>query len=243
VLPVAPALALVIGAYLPLMTRAQWQRHLSGYAVFLIVAAFGALFLGRLGDARNPHVLYREFQVWVYAALAVGFVLTLVALRLNRRNGAGHGKAQTPGEAPRFSPAVAFGTGWLLLTTIAGTGHDVFGTVSSGALLAPAVRAAIAEMPPNTPFYSVGVLDHTLPFYVRHTMIMVQVTDELAFGISEEPQKWVPTIDEWKKRWIASRYALALLPVQRYNELAAQGLPMQVVARDSRRVIVERERP
>jgi 4-amino-4-deoxy-L-arabinose transferase-like glycosyltransferase len=235
VLPIAPALALVIGTYLPLMNRAQWQRHLAGYAVFLVVAAFGALFLGRLGDARNPNALYRAFQVWVYAALATSFVLTLVALWLNRRNR----PAQAP-HAPRFAPAVVFGAGWLLLTTIAGTGHDVFGTVSSGAPLAPAVRAAIAQLPPNTPFYSVGVLDHTMPFYVRHSMIMVQVTDELAFGISEEPNKWVPTVDEWKKRWVASQYALALMPVQRYNELAAAGLPMQVVARDARRVIVER---
>ncbi|HTH61762.1 MAG TPA: glycosyltransferase family 39 protein [Paraburkholderia sp.] len=241
VLPIAPALALVIGAYLPLMTRAQWQRHLSGYAVFFVVAAFGALFLGRLGDARNPNVLYREFQVWVYAALAVGFALTLIALWLNRRNGRAQTSAATP--APRFTPAAVFGAAWLLLATIAGTGHDVFGTVSSGAPLAPAVRAAIAQMPPNTPFYSIGVLDHTVPFYVRHSMIMVQVTDELAFGISEEPQKWIPTVDEWKKRWVASRYALALMPVARYNELAAEGLPMQVVARDARRVIVERPQP
>ncbi|PXW27328.1 glycosyltransferase family 39 protein [Paraburkholderia caballeronis] len=234
-LPIAPALALVIGAYLPLMTRAQWQRLLSGYAVFLVVAAFGALFLGRLGDARNPNALYREFQLWVYAALAAGFVLTLVALWLNRRS-------RDP-QTARTGPAIAFGAGWLLLATIAGTGHDVFGTVSSGAPLAPAVRSAIAALPPGTPFYSVGVLDHTIPFYVRHSMIMVQTTDELAFGISQEPQKWVPTIDEWKQRWVASHYALALLPAQRYEQLAADGLPMQVVARDARRVIVERSRP
>ena len=238
VLPIAPPLALMIGMYLPLMTRAQWQRHLGGYAVFLVVAAFGTLFLGRLGDNRNPNVLYREFQLWVYAGLAAAFALTLVALWLNRRNG-----AQPAPHAPRFTPAAVFGAGWLLMTTITGTGHDVFGTVSSGAPLAPAVRAAIAGLPPNTPFYSIGVLDHTVPFYVRHSMIMVQVTDELAFGISEEPQKWVPTIDEWKKRWIASPYGLALMPVQRYNELAAEGLPMRVVARDARRVIVERPHP
>jgi hypothetical protein len=102
------------------------------------------------------------------------------------------------------------------------------------------VRAAIAKLPPGTPFYSVGVLDHTMPFYVRHAMTMVEVTDELAFGIGEEPQKWVPTIADWEKRWRAEPYALALMPVKRYDELAAQGLPMRVVARDARRVIVEK---
>jgi hypothetical protein len=50
----------------------------------------------------------------------------------------------------------------------------------------------------------------------------------------------VPTVDEWIKRWNADRYALALLPPDRYAYLAAQHLPMQVVARDARRVIVEK---
>jgi hypothetical protein len=116
----------------------------------------------------------------------------------------------------------------------------VFGRLSSGAPLAPAIKAAIAKLPPDTPFYSVGVLDHTLPFYADHTMIMVEHPDELAFGVSIEPQKWVPTVDEWVKRWDAERYALALLPPGRYGELLAQHVPMQVIARDSRRVIVEK---
>ncbi|WP_321815821.1 MULTISPECIES: glycosyltransferase family 39 protein [unclassified Paraburkholderia] len=235
VLPIAPPLALVIGLYLPLMTRKQWMRHLIGYALLAAALMAGSFVLTRLGDARNPNALYREFQVWVFAAAAVAFVATMVGLRFAR------GKS-TP-ETGAQSPAIALGTAWLLLATIAGTGHDVFGTLSSGAPLAPAVRSAIAKMPPDTPFYSVGVLDHTLPFYVRHSMTMVQVTDELAFGISEEPQKWVPTVAQWEQRWKSERYALALLPVQRYEELAAQGLPMQVIARDMRRVVVEKPQP
>src|SRR5258706_2471601 len=131
-LPVAPALALLIGIYLPLVTRDQFRRHLTGYAVFLVVAAFGAIFMSRLGNARNPNELYRAYQIWVFAALGVAFVLTLVALWLNRRSRGGI-----------LSATIAFATGWLLLGTIAGTGHDVFGRLSSGAPLAPAVRAAI----------------------------------------------------------------------------------------------------
>ncbi|WP_042297667.1 glycosyltransferase family 39 protein [Paraburkholderia bannensis] len=232
VLPIAPPLALVIGLYLPLMTRRQWTRHLTGYVLLAVALMAGSFVLTRLGDSRNPNALYREFQVWVFAAAAVAFVATMVGLRFARSK-------RTP-EAGAQSPAIALGAAWLLLATIAGTGHDVFGTLSSGAPLAPAVRSAIAKLPPDTPFYSVGVLDHTLPFYVRHSMTMVQVTDELAFGISEEPQKWVPTVAEWEQRWKDERYALALLPVQRYDELAAQGFPMQVIARDTRRVVVEK---
>lgn len=228
-LPIAPAIALVLGIYLPLLTRVQWHRHLVGYAVFLIAAAFGAIFIGRAGSDNTPNVLYREFQVWVYAGIAVAFVVTLVAIWLNRRS--------------TIAAAVALGTAWLLLGTIAGTGHDVFGRESSGVKLAPAVKAALAKVPPDTPFYSIAKLDHTVPFYIGHTMIMVQEADELRFGVQTEPQKWVPTIDEWVKRWDAERYALALMPPGRYDELAARHVPMQVIARDARRVIVEKPQP
>jgi 4-amino-4-deoxy-L-arabinose transferase-like glycosyltransferase len=228
-LPIAPALALLIGLYLPLVTPAMLRRHLAGYAVFLVVAAIGALFMSRFGDDRNPTELYVAYRGWVLAALGVAFALTLAAMWLNRHSRTGI-----------VGATAMFGAAWLLLGTIAGTGHDVFGRLSSGAPLAPAIKAAIARLPSDTPFYSVGVLDHTLPFYVDHTMIMVEHPDELAFGVSVEPQKWVPTVDEWEKRWEADRYALALLPPARYDALLAKHVPMQVVARDSRRVIVEK---
>ncbi|WP_048813638.1 glycosyltransferase family 39 protein [Burkholderia mallei] len=229
VLPVAPALALMIGAYLPLVSREQFRPHLFGYLVFLVAAAFGTLFLARLGDARTPNSQYLEFQKWVYVALAAAFALTLVAVWLNRRGRAGVAAA-----------AVAFGAGWLLLGTIGGTGHDAFGRYSSGALLAPAIREELAKLPPDTPFYSVETLDHTLPFYVGHTMIMVERKDELTFGISVEPNKWVPTVAEWEQRWRADRHALALMSPDRYKQLSEAGLPMRVVARDNRRVVVEK---
>jgi hypothetical protein len=135
------------------------------------------------------------------------------------------------------------GTAWLLMGTIAGTGHDVFGRESSGVQLVPAVKAAMARLPADTPFYSVAKLDHTMPFYLGHTMIMVQEPDELQFGVTTEPQKWVPTIDEWIQRWDAQRYGRALMPPGRYDELLAKHVPMQVIARDDRRVIVEKPQP
>ncbi|KWN64423.1 4-amino-4-deoxy-L-arabinose transferase [Burkholderia ubonensis] len=229
VLPVAPALALMIGAYLPLVPAERFRRHLLGYLVFLVVAAFGIIFLAYQGDARTPNAQYRAFQLWLYAGLAVAAALTLAAAWLNR-----HARASVA------AAITAFGAAWLAFGTIGGTGHDEFGRYSSGALLAPAVRAELAKLPADTPFYSIEMLDHTFPFYVGHTTIMVARTDELAFGISVEPDKWIPTVDEWIARWNKERYALAIMPVNRYDDLAKAGLPMRVVARDNRRVIVEK---
>ncbi|RQR28469.1 glycosyltransferase family 39 protein [Burkholderia sp. Bp9143] len=227
VLPVAPALALMIGAYLPLMSADRFRRHLLGYLVFIVVAAFGIIFLAYLGDARTPNALYRAFQMWLYAGLAVAGALTLAAAWLNRRVGVA-------------AAITAFGAAWLAFGTIGGTGHDEFGRYSSGALLAPAVRAELAKLPPDTPFYSIEMLDHTFPFYMGHTTIMVQRQDELAFGISVEPNKWIPTVDQWIERWKQETHALAIMPPGQYDTLVKQGVPMRVIARDNRRVIVEK---
>lgn len=229
VLPIAPALAFVIGAYLPRLSRQAWRRHLLGYLALLVAAAVGAVFLARFGDARTPNALYREFRVWVFAAIGVALVLTLAALAVLRR-----------AERGVLASAVAFAAGWIMLCTIGGTGHDVFGRQSSGALLAPAVKAALARVPAGTPFYSVGYLDHTLPFYVDHTTIMVANPDELSFGVSQEPSKWVPTVDAWIARWTGDPHALAVMRPELYDQLAAKQVPMRVIARDTRRVVVEK---
>ncbi|CAB3755368.1 4-amino-4-deoxy-L-arabinose transferase [Burkholderia puraquae] len=227
VLPVAPALALIIGAYLPLMSADRFRRHLLGYLVFFVAAAFGIIALAYQGDARTPNALYRAFQMWLYAGLAIAAALTLAAAWLNRR-------------ASVAAALAAFGAAWLAFGTIGGTGHDEFGRYSSGALLAPAVRAELAKLPPDTPFYSIEMLDHTFPFYMGHTTIMVQRQDELAFGISMEPNKWIPTVDEWIARWKQETHALAIMPPGQYDTLVKQGVPMRVIARDNRRVIVEK---
>ncbi|MCA8314622.1 glycosyltransferase family 39 protein [Burkholderia multivorans] len=227
VLPVAPALALIIGAYLPLLGADRFRRHLLGYLVFFVAAAFGIIFLAYQGDARTPNALYRAFQIWLYVGLAIAAVLTLVAAWLNRRVGV-------------TAALAAFGAAWLMFGTIGGTGHDEFGRYSSGALLAPAVRAELAKLPPDTPFYSIEMLDHTFPFYVGHTTIMVHRQDELAFGISVEPNKWVPTVAEWIARWKQDTHALAIMPPGEYDALVKQRVPMRVIARDNRRVIVEK---
>ena len=233
VLPIAPALALLLGAYLPLMTRGQLKRHLLGYAGFTVLAAAGvvyAIYVLQPGDDRTPYPLYAAYGVYALAALAVALAGIIVALWLNRR--------ETP-QAP-FQAVLAFGVAWILATTLAGNGHEVFGRYSSGVLLVPAIKAAEAGMPADAPFYMVGVLDHTVPFYLGHTMISVQNPDELDFGVHQEPSKWIPTLAEFTLRWNHDPAALALVTPELFAKFTAQHLPMQVVTRDDRRVIIEK---
>jgi hypothetical protein len=88
------------------------------------------------------------------------------------------------------------------------------------------------------PLYAVRLLDHTLPYYLRRTVVMVEEPDELAFGTQQEPQKWLPTLAAFAQAWTAGPPALALMTPATHAELRAQHLPMTVVAQDQRRVVV-----
>ena len=93
-------------------------------------------------------------------------------------------------------------------------------------------------MRPDVPFYSVQTYDQTLPFYFHRTVTLVDYRDEMDFGLTQEPGLAVPDLAEFEDRWRRDALAYALLAPGTHAHLAARGLPMTVLARDGRRVIV-----
>jgi hypothetical protein len=72
---------------------------------------------------------------------------------------------------------------------------------------------------------------------------MVEHPDELEFGTTQEPEKWLPTLDAFLARWRAATPAMAVMSPDTYRELTARGVPMHVVAQDLRRVVVANFQP
>ena len=91
---------------------------------------------------------------------------------------------------------------------------------------------------PGMPFYSVRTYEQTLPFYIDRTVTLVEYQDEMAYGLQQEPQLWVPTLAEFKTRWGAEQYALAVMSLEVFAELERARLPMQVIVRDTERIFV-----
>lgn len=93
----------------------------------------------------------------------------------------------------------------------------------------------------DAPFYSIGQFDHSVPFYLRRTVTLVDYIGELGPGIDLEPHKYVPTIDEFAVRWRSGgQQAYAILARETLRELQQRGLPMVEVAGNRRLVIVAR---
>ena len=70
--------------------------------------------------------------------------------------------------------------------------------------------------------------------------MLVNYRDELALGLDAEPDRGIATIRDWEARWEAASQAYALMAPDTFDRLSAAGVPLRIVARDTRRVLVAR---
>jgi 4-amino-4-deoxy-L-arabinose transferase-like glycosyltransferase len=226
ILPVFPALAVMAAAALQGLDAKAWRGQL-----WLMLALFSALLLaspliGRTGaGAGAGDTALRDYGLWISAGCALAVAALAAALGLQRRGS----------QLPSIASISMAACGFFGATTLGLLGHETLGRPASGAPLLPAIHAVLK---PDMPIYSVKLLDHTLPYYLRRTVVMVEEPDELAFGTQQEPQKWLPTVAAFKAVWTAGPPALAILSPATFKDLQAQGLPMTPVAQDPRRVVV-----
>ncbi|WP_114637193.1 ArnT family glycosyltransferase [Polynucleobacter necessarius] len=227
IIPIFPALALVIGNRLDRLlgdtnTMAlPWKLQTLAFA---ILGCVGFFFLDAIGKQARPDEIeaYAQYTYWVIAALVVLASFSAYAAWRSKRDGT--------------RSILSFACGFFLYAIIAGTGHETLGHAVSGIDLVERVKASIPE---KVNFYSVRLLDHTVPFYLGRTMIMVESPDELEFGVNQEPELWMPTLEAFIGRWKEDQTAYAIMVPEQFDALQAQNLPMVEVDRDSRRVIVK----
>ncbi|MBU6260686.1 MAG: glycosyltransferase family 39 protein [Burkholderiales bacterium] len=226
ILPVFPALALIAGVALTAMDARRWRRQIVAMALVAAVALAASPLVARVGSAAEASQFAR-FALWIAAAAAILLGALALAWWLNRRG--------------RLRASIAaYALGFFAAITVGMVGHETLGRAISGVDLVPPIEAVLR---PGMPFYSVRLLDHTLPFYLHRTMILVEQPDELAFGVAQEPQKWLPTLAGFEQAWRDGPPALALMTHATYAQLQAARLPMSVVAQDERRVVVANFEP
>jgi 4-amino-4-deoxy-L-arabinose transferase-like glycosyltransferase len=226
IMPTFPALALLAGYAIDRRLNERSGLSLSWKVqaiFFVLLGLIGFAFLPLIGfEAKVDELLaYATYTQWVISALLVLIMLSLLTVLLARRY-------------PLLS-IYCYAMGFFLTCTIAGTGHEALGRAVSGVDLADRVKT---QIPLDATIYSVRILDHTFPFYLGRTMVMVEFPDELEFGVKQEPMRWVPSLDAFIEQWKNEPTAYALMVPEQYLALQKMGLPMEEIGRDSRRVVV-----
>lgn len=224
VLPIFPALALLIGDYLDKAPRGALRRQFGLLALIGAAAAIGFTQMYRAATAVTPGTLYQQFGWWLEIPALLGLGSALLAWRWEK--------------AGRRSAAVlAVSIAMLVGFTVGIQQFQILGRTASTRDVVAAIRPWLH---PGQPFYTVDTYDQTLPFYLDRTVTVVGYEGELHFGITQQPSLWVPTYAEFARRWDADRLPLALMPPSTLPALQALHLPMTVIYRSSRFVVIAR---
>ena len=225
-LPVFPALALLAGVYLERASRAA----MLGLAGLLAV-------VGAVGLALTPHTenmaqtpvsaaIYISMQPMLGAAFLAALLAGVVAWFAERR---GH----------RATMVLAAAVGGWLMTQLIMSAYEPYGRYRAGLDFAHVIRDELTE---SSPIYSIGTYQQSMTFYMGHTVIPVQYTDELEFGLAQEPQRGIATLEEFYARWrqgtagCARQYAIVNAGM--FERLQQQGLSMEVRAANDDLVLI-----
>ena len=239
IMPIFPALALLAGLALTSSfermsvnnDNRRWKRQMTYLTALLLIGFIGVPYAYQMGNARYEQLEYQQYAVWIAAGLVLALAILVSSWMALR--GFGHGDAALRLRKLMDSflrAAIAF----FVLIQAVGLGHDTHGRSISGADLAVAVRPYIKD---ETPVYSIRMLDHTFPFYIQHPTIMVDMQDELEFGIQQEPDTWAPKVSDFAVRWQKDNAPVVVVPLKYLDDIAALNLPMVEIGRDTRRAV------
>ncbi|MBB5016827.1 4-amino-4-deoxy-L-arabinose transferase-like glycosyltransferase [Chitinivorax tropicus] len=228
ILPMFPAVALLMGDHLARQTPAQIARHAGWLALLSVPMCVFLIALPHVqefGSEETPASLIMAYATWIQAGAVTGVIGFVMAWRLARKNQA-------------LDSLVAIGMTGAIVASLILNGHNELAPSNSSYHFAQQLKGKIK---PNVPFFSVNTYDQTLTFYLKRTMTLVNYTDEMALGIQQEPHKAIPQDATFQALWQSLPEAYALMTPGRYEEIVAQtGLPMKVLARDTRRIVVSK---
>lgn len=231
ILPVLPALAIITGVSVAQLFEKKnllskqgaslWQFQLIVFGLLFVIGFFFISKVRKTGEFYEV-ALYARYAQIITVALVIGVIGSLAAW-IYRHN--------------TIKSFLIFSMSVIALSLTAGVGHEAVGRLLSGYDMAQKAKPYIQ---PTDPLYSVGMLDHTFPYYLGHTVIMVNHKDELEFGITQEPNRWIPSEEAWIEIWQEhpDRKAFAMMSWLTYNQLLAKGVKMQVIAEDPLRILV-----
>ncbi len=222
VLPMFPALALLVGRELARIDAHALRKHLIGSAALAAIACVVVVLIERFIDSQENAAAIAAFRASAVASMLVWLVGTLVAIWFATR-------------ARIASAIVAAGLAATLAWSSLLLGHEALGRGMSTYDIARRMQPWIA---PDTPIYSVGIFEHTLDFYLRRTVTLVAFRDELDFGLMQEPGKGLVTLLDFARRWADDRAPLAIMDRDLFDKLSANGFAMRVIADDGRRIVV-----
>lgn len=229
ILPIFPSLAVLTALKIEQYT---WKKFAGIITLPLMISVIGLLVVNQYlpAQGRSPFEqnLYQDYSPWLVAAcisFGLGGLQSLLCFYRQNKERAFIG----------LSLFVLIGVSCIL------QGHNSLAPLKSTYFLVEKIKPYYdLKQDETTPFFAVRTYEQTLPYYLGRTLTLVEFADEMAFGIKQEPQKWVPTLHAFKTIWLNQTRAFALLKPEEYAAFRKDNLPMNLIYQDDDRIIVTR---
>ena len=227
ILPIFPALALLLAVYLETASRRQ---RMFAAALLALVGLAGLALAPQVTKLSTRHpseiALLQAYQPYILAAALVALVGGALALLYAR-------------QLKRDLTVLSLACAGFLFTQLILAGFEPYGRHRAGVALLPQIKA---ELSPDTKIYSVGTYEQSLTFYLRRTVTLVDYWDEFSFGLKQQPELSIPSVDTFVAQWTRDAAAgvrdIAIIDQEIHADLKRRGVPMRLVAQDSRRIVI-----
>lgn len=231
VLPMFPALALLIGRALPDFAAAAIARRLLWIVIPAVLGVAIALLLPHTSILHGAQASYLALLGPAAIAMALLALGTGVGVALIRR-------AAVEGAAVDAAIAAA-AIGGLLFTQGLLFAYQRLAPTTSAQAMAALARPFVR---PDTPVYAVRMFNRGLPFYLQRPVTLVDERPyDLLAGIDWEPALQIPDLPGFVSTWTLHPGAVAFMPPATYQSLLAQRVPMHIVAQTADTVIVRND--
>jgi 4-amino-4-deoxy-L-arabinose transferase-like glycosyltransferase len=218
ILPMFPALALLIGHYL----ANAGSNALRVHALLQTVtwAALGIATLWFVDVSHRSAIEQSYIQLAAIGALAMAAVLAVASWLALRGRMLG---------AAFVMAAASLSVGQYIMQS-----HQLYAPLKSTRQLVEQIQPQIDI---TAPFFSVDHYEQPLPFYLKRPVTLVNYLDEFQLGIEQEPAKAISTMKTFMARWNSLPKATAITSPDRFKKLEQAKLPMRVIHRDEERVV------
>ena len=190
ILPMMPAVAVLAGR--KLATEGYQRVDAWLLAIIAVVLMLTGWQISSLASDSISADMYLAYRPWIFAGAGLYAVAALLANLVRRL---------------RTVHIAVIGLLALLAVQVVLLGFQSLAASRSSQELARAIRTNVPE---GTEIFALASYPQSLAFYMKQTLTLVIVTDEMKMGIQQEPERWIGSEEEFLARWAAADQAVAV---------------------------------
>jgi 4-amino-4-deoxy-L-arabinose transferase-like glycosyltransferase len=226
ILPVFPAISVLIGRYLANLSQADQidsglRWGLISFPILILLTLIGGLiwFKGDLNQI-NLTILLGGVGLMILSGIIPG----IIALKFKR-----------------IKPAI------YMLALLGGLSNSVLlyalKPISDHRSIKPLANVLKTYMHPRDQIFSYATYYQDLPFYLNKTINVVDYLGELEFGVQQQPEtrRWMISKEAFLARWQLNQRSFMLTSNASYSELQKEHLRMYLLDRANNQVLVSNQ--